>query len=200
MSAVSRSRISPTITTSGSCRNIARKPAANVMPTFAFTCVWPMPSTAYSTGSSTVRILREPSFKRFSPAYSVVVLPDPVGPVTRIMPLGSANASRKIISASSDMPSRSSDMPAFSLSKIRITTRSPARLGNVDTRTSTSFPPSVRPIRPSCGIRRSAMSSRAMTLIRLTTTGATLAGKRSRSCKTPSARMRITKPVSYGSI
>ena len=33
----------------------------------------------------------------------------------------------------------------------------------------------------------------------VTTTGATLAGKRRRSCNTPSARMRITRPVSYGS-
>ena len=178
---------------------MARSPAAKVIPTLEFTCVWPMPSTAYSTGSSTVKILRVPSFKLFRPAYKVVVLPEPVGPVTRIIPLGSANASFKILSVSSDMPSKSSEMPAFSLSRIRMTTRSPARLGRVDTRTSTSLPPSVRPMRPSCGMRRSAMSRRAMTLIRLTTTGATLAGKRRRSCNTPSARMRMTRPVSYGS-
>ena len=155
-----------------------------------------MPSTAYSTGSSTVKMLRVPSFNRLRPAYKVVVLPDPVGPVTSMMPFGSANASRNIVSVSSDMPSRSSDMPAFSLSRIRITTRSPARLGKVETRTSTIRPPSVSPMRPSCGMRRSAMSRRAITFMRLTTTGATLAGSRRRSCNTPSARIRITRPVS----
>ena len=68
MSAVSRSRISPTITTSGSCRRIARSPAAKVRPTCGLIWVWPTPSTAYSTGSSTVRMLRLPSLSSLRPA------------------------------------------------------------------------------------------------------------------------------------
>ena len=36
--AVSRSRISPTMITSGSARTIERSPAAKVSPLFAFTC------------------------------------------------------------------------------------------------------------------------------------------------------------------
>ncbi len=42
--AVSRSRISPTITTSGSWRRIARSPRAKVISTRVLTWVWPMPS------------------------------------------------------------------------------------------------------------------------------------------------------------
>ncbi len=88
ISAVSRSRISPTITTSGSCRRIARSPRANVIWTFVLTCDWPMPSIKYSIGSSTVMMLRVSSLIRSSAAYRVVVFPDPVGPVTRMMPCG----------------------------------------------------------------------------------------------------------------
>eukprot|EP01035_Chromulina_nebulosa_P041714 gene41714-56474_t len=65
-----------------------------------------------------------------------------------------------IASVAGFMPSIVRSMPALSLSRIRSTTRSPARLGNVETRTSSSLPPSVRPMRPSCGTRRSAISSR----------------------------------------
>ncbi|MNC73237.1 hypothetical protein D3C75_1244010 [compost metagenome] len=43
ISAVSRSRISPTMTTSGSCRKMARSPRAKVMSTLVLTWVWPMP-------------------------------------------------------------------------------------------------------------------------------------------------------------
>ncbi len=54
ISAVSLSRISPTITASGSCRRIERSPAANESPTLVFTWIWFTPGTWYSTGSSTV--------------------------------------------------------------------------------------------------------------------------------------------------
>ena len=52
--AVSRSRISPIITMSGSHRRIERSPAANVRPAFVLTCTWLIPCSRYSTGSSTV--------------------------------------------------------------------------------------------------------------------------------------------------
>ena len=41
--AVSRSRISPTMITSGSARTIARRPVAKVSPTLVETCTWVMP-------------------------------------------------------------------------------------------------------------------------------------------------------------
>ena len=52
------------------------------------TWVWLMPSRSYSTGSSTVMMLSVWSSSRDSAAYSVVVLPEPVGPVTSTMPCG----------------------------------------------------------------------------------------------------------------
>jgi len=43
ISAVSRSRISPTMITSGSCRSIWRRPLAKVRLIFGFTWIWPIP-------------------------------------------------------------------------------------------------------------------------------------------------------------
>ena len=54
ISAVSKSRISPTITTFGSCRKIWRNPIANVSPISGRTAIWLMPFNSYSTGSSIV--------------------------------------------------------------------------------------------------------------------------------------------------
>ncbi len=54
ISAVSRSRISPTRMTSGSWRRIERSPDANVSPIWGFTSIWPTPASWNSTGSSTV--------------------------------------------------------------------------------------------------------------------------------------------------
>ena len=55
--AVSLSRISPTITTSGSERRIERSAAANVSPARWLICTWLMPASRNSTGSSTVMML-----------------------------------------------------------------------------------------------------------------------------------------------
>ena len=52
--AVSLSRISPTMITSGSERTIERRPEANVRPAFRFTCTCVRPGIWYSTGSSIV--------------------------------------------------------------------------------------------------------------------------------------------------
>ena len=86
--AVSPSRTSPIMITSGSERSIARKPAANVRPALLFTCTWLMPPRRYSTGSSTVMILRSPVFRLCSAPYRVVDLPEPVGPETSTAPYG----------------------------------------------------------------------------------------------------------------
>ena len=61
-------------------------PARSLSRTCRTSGIW------YSTGSSTVMILRSLSFKALSVAYRVVVLPLPVGPVTRNMPLGRSMA------------------------------------------------------------------------------------------------------------
>ena len=54
ISAVSRSRISPTMMTFGSWRKMWRKPIANVSPISGRTAIWLMPLSSYSTGSSMV--------------------------------------------------------------------------------------------------------------------------------------------------
>ncbi|MBP2677957.1 MAG: hypothetical protein H6Q82_1022 [Deltaproteobacteria bacterium] len=56
ISAVSRSRISPTRITSGSCRTMERRPDANVKPICGFTWIWMTLGIWYSTGSSMVMI------------------------------------------------------------------------------------------------------------------------------------------------
>src|SRR5438445_386793 len=56
ISAVSESRISPTITTSGSCRSIERRPFAKVKFRLGRTGICATPGSSYSTGSSMVRI------------------------------------------------------------------------------------------------------------------------------------------------
>ena len=84
--AVSWSRISPMSTMSGSQRRIDRKADAKVSPALALVCTWLMPASRYSTGSSTVMTLTSGRAIWLSVAYSVVDLPEPVGPVTRIIP------------------------------------------------------------------------------------------------------------------
>src|SRR5260221_413789 len=88
MTAVSLSRISPTRTMSGSARRIERSAPAKVSPAFGWICTWLMPGSRYSTGSSTVMMFRSGVFSWFSVAYSVVDFPEPVGPVTRMVPDG----------------------------------------------------------------------------------------------------------------
>ena len=66
--AVSTSRTSPTMITSGSARTIARSPVAKVRPVFAFVWICLMPSISYSTGSSTVTIVRSGVLSAVRPA------------------------------------------------------------------------------------------------------------------------------------
>ena len=56
----------------------------------------------------------------------------------------------------------------------------------VETRKSTSWPRTASRMRPSCGSRRSAMSSRAMILMREVIAAASRGGWLSASCSTPS--------------
>ncbi len=58
ISAVSPSRISPTMMTSGSWRRIERRPFAKVRSILGFTWIWPTPWSWYSIGSSMVMMLR----------------------------------------------------------------------------------------------------------------------------------------------
>ncbi len=84
--AVSPSRISPSRMTSGSWRRIERSALANVSLIFSLICVWLTPGIWYSIGSSIVMMLVFSDCTARSAELSVVVLPLPVGPTTRIMP------------------------------------------------------------------------------------------------------------------
>ena len=76
---------------------------------------------------------------------------------------------------------------------------SPYTVGSVATRMSIGLPPTMRPMRPSCGTRRSAMSSSAMILRRLSTPDCMRRGIDMISCSTPSMRKRTTSSLACGS-
>ena len=166
--AVSRSRVSPMSTMSGSCRRKLRRAAAKVRPTAGLTCTCTRPSMSYSTGSSAVRIFSVISFNSERAEYSVVVLPEPVGPVTITMPLGLRMSCRKVSRSSSRMPTLARSSETLPRSRIRMTTDSPNMVGSTATRRSTGSSPTVSSMRPSWGTRRSAMSMLAMTFTRET--------------------------------
>ena len=84
--AVSSSRISPTMTTSGSARRKERSALAKVHSMRGLTCTWRRPDCVISIGSSAVQILRSGVFRWLSAECSVVVLPEPVGPTHSTMP------------------------------------------------------------------------------------------------------------------
>src|SRR6185312_5372521 len=151
---VSRSRISPIMITSGSWRTIERRAPAKSNPIWGFTCIWLTPSSWYSTGSSTVMILRSGVLIFDSAVYSVVVLPEPVGPVTSRIPFGCSSTRRKGGSVCSSKPSESKSRTTLPRSRMRITTDSPKLVGMHDTRRSSSLPCTRSMMRPSCGRRR----------------------------------------------
>ncbi len=79
-------------------------------------------------------------------------------------------------------------MLRFPLSRIRITTFSPKIVGSVLTRRSIFLSPTFSLMRPSCGMRRSAMSSSAMILSRLMMAFFILKGGSIIGTSTPSMR------------
>ena len=68
ISAVSRSRISPTMMTSGSWRTMWRSPVAKDSPILGRTGIWFTPASWYSTGSSMVMIFFSGELILSSPA------------------------------------------------------------------------------------------------------------------------------------
>ncbi len=132
--------------------------------------------------------------------YRVVDFPEPVGPVTSRAPVGlriSVSISPRISSAS---PSSTSVGGRFDLSRSLMTTSSPSTDGRTATRMSSARPDAaLREIRPSCGFRRSAMSSFETTFSRVVTADASRLGSRWTSCRIPSIRMRTTSASVIGS-
>ena len=99
----------------------------------------------------------------------------------------------------SGMPTTSRSSMTTERSRIRMTTLSPNMVGSTLTRKSTGCPPTLSRMRPSCGMRRSAMSRSAMTLMRVVMAKARCRGGGTISYNTPSARMRILNSFSNGS-
>ncbi len=131
---------------SGSCRRIDRRPRAKVRPFFSLTGICVIPGSWYSTGSSIVMILSSSFLISEIAAYSVVVFPEPVGPVTSTMPYGSLMNRRIRCMSRSSKPQTSSESEANSrfvdsLSRMRMTQSSPWTDGMIDTRKSTVNPP-----------------------------------------------------------
>ncbi len=166
ISAVSRSRISPTIIISGSWRRKALRAAAKVIPTFSLTGTWLIPLKLNSTGSSAVSILTSSLFSLLRTEYSVVVLPLPVGPVTRSRPYGMEMQRLRVSKVFGSNPNLVRSTLRALWSRIRKTMPSPKRVGNVETRKSTAFffPKRIL-ILPSCGIRRSVIFNPAKIFI-----------------------------------
>ncbi len=153
---------------SGSCRISARTPAAKVMSMFCCTCTWLKDASIISIGSSMVHTLTSGVASCFRVEYSVVVLPEPVGPVTRMMPFGLPVICVQRVLSSSLKPSSPKSRTSTSGSKMRITSFSPKAVGRVDRRSSISSPSPVRVLmRPSCGRRFSTTSMRPRILMRL---------------------------------
>ena len=200
ISAVVWSRISPIRITSGSCRSAARSTRWKLRSILSITCTWFRPGRRYSIGSSTVMILRSVSFSAFSAAYSVVVLPLPVGPVTTNIPLGRFSVRATAAATSGGRPRWSSESrPALWLSS-RITTDSPCWVGRVLMRTSMLPSLSRTWKRPSCGRRFSLMSSPLINFSRSATAPAILASASVCTCSTPSMRKRMRRLRSCGSM
>ena len=108
------------------------------------------------------------AFRRWSAEYKVVVLPEPVGPVIRIMPWLAADNATSRSMMSGRKPSASSGTSAERLSRMRRTTFSPKAVGIVETRRPISSKPTFSFARPSCGRLRSETSRSAMILMRET--------------------------------
>ena len=68
--------------------SVLRRAPAKVRPISARVCTWLAPGTSYSIGSSIVTMRMSGELIACRKALSVVDLPEPVGPVTRMMPCG----------------------------------------------------------------------------------------------------------------
>ena len=109
---------------------------ANVRPALVLVCTWLMPGNTYSTGSSTVVTFLPVELISSRVAYSVVVLPAPVGPAQMTMPNGAWTSLEYVLYVSAGIPSWPRLTIDFDLSSRRMTIFSPNTVATDDTRTS----------------------------------------------------------------
>ena len=129
-------------------------------------------------------------------AYKVVVLPLPVGPQIMINPFASRKDLRIRLTARLSIPRPSKSGRFLLPPRIRITAFSPRTVGIVESRMSI---PSLYTIRPSCGLRASAISKAAITFRRLIKAFPFSFRIAPTDCKTPSRRQRMRNVSSRGS-
>ena len=128
-----------------------------------------------------------------------MVLPLPVGPTVMIAPYGRAIARRTIASVAGSMPSsRIERAPLTPPWRIRSTACSPKVVGSTATRRSIGWPPTLMPMRPSCGMRRCAMSRPPITFRRASTAACIEVGVSLSSRVTPSMRTLTTSRLAWG--
>ena len=179
---------------------MARRALAKSKSIFGLTWVWPTPASSYSIGSSTVMMLACAASSICSAAYKVVVLPEPVGPVTSTMPCGCWINCSKLCKVWPCMPTACSVRRLSLLSSKRSTARSPCAPGKVDTRTSMARWPKRKEMRPSCGRRFSAMSKSAMIFKREISAACKARFGVTTSRSVPSMRKRTLEWRSYASM
>ena len=106
------------------------------------------------------------------------------------MPWGREMACSSSASSSASKPKAQSVGRSWWKCNKRNTTFSPCTVGSELARTSTGWPLCKNCMRPSCGKRFSAMSIRAITLMRETMASRMAMGGRATTCKRPSIRKR----------
>ena len=128
--------------------------------------------------------------------------PEPVGPVSKIRPVGLARAWPLMVDERVVLDAQPVEVEAAAAcgSKMRMTTFSPRMVGKVEMR-STTLPASSKVFaRPSCGRLVSCPMRLAMILRRPTTLGCRSLGRWTSSLSTPLRRTRTAIELSQGSI
>ena len=117
-----------------------------------------------------------------------------------MIPFGSAIRRCRLACVASSRPSLVKSSSTRVRSRILITTLSPNTVGKVETRMSISTPRTTVLMRPSCGSRRSAISSLAMILMRVVSAARSVAGTSRSCCRNPSMRYRTATASRPGSM
>ena len=174
--------------------------SANVSLIFSLICVWLMPGSWYSIGSSMVMTLVRSDCSDISAEHSVVVLPLPVGPTTEDHAVLELEKALQIVEGGGREPQLLERRHAAVLVEdaqhhLLAVQRAQRRGAEVDV-----LPSSVGTrTRPSWGRRFSAMSMPAMILRRAIRPSWTHLGRSITSFNRPSRRWRMRTPFSIGS-
>ena len=187
--AVSGSRISPTIMMSGEVRSIERSAEEKVRPALGLICIWLMPGSRYSTGSSTVVMFLVSSFSDVERAVQrggLAAAGGPgdqdgaVGPAERVLVL----RERLAVVAEVVQPQQDARLVEDSQDDLLAEDRRQDRDAEVDLLCRRRSSRSGRP----AGSSSAAMFRSDMIFTREVSAGSVLIGRLFTSCSTPSTR------------